>query len=335
MNIKKVGLTALAGSLVATSAFAGSLSLSGGAKLSYVSKGGTLLDGTGSDNVGGNYAMDQEISATGSGELDNGFTVSLKHGLNGMSGAGTTAGSDSSVITLDMGDAGTLSYDDTDGHFGLAGLEDFMPKAYEQANDGLGGTTAVKATMAKMASGQGFGYSTTVGGASIGIGFSDNLGASADRTDGETASDTNATSSTSFSVSYDVMDSLTVKAGVGSEGQEDGKELDHTTMGFVYSFGPAKIGYQLNDEDDSASGGTDRETEIYAVSFMVNDNLSLSYGEHNTEKSGDPDDQEADSIQASYSMGGISINLKDSEMKNVGHGVKSQETTEVLVSFAF
>ena len=68
---------------------------------------------------------------------------------------------------------------------------------------------------------------------------------------------------------------------------------------------------------------------------MINDNLSLSYGEHITEKSGDPDDQEADSIQASYSMGGVSINLKDSEMKNVGHGVKTQETTEVLVSFAF
>jgi outer membrane protein OmpU len=330
MNIKKVGLTALAGSLVATSAFAGSLSLSGGAKLSYVTKGGTLVEGSALDNVISGYAMDQEISASGSGELDNGFTVSLSHGMKGMN----SDGSDSSSISLDMGDMGTLSYDDTDGHFGLAGLEDFMPMAYEQANDGLG-TTATKATMAKMASGQGFGYSTTVGGASIGIGFSDNLGATADRTDGETASDANATSSTSFSVSYDVMDSLTVKGGVGSEGQGDGKELDHTTLGFVYSFGPAQIGYQLNDEDDSASGGTDRETEIYAVSFMVNENLSLSYGEHNTEKSGDPDDQEADSIQASYSMGGISINLKDSEMKNVGHGVKSQETTEVLVSFAF
>ena len=332
MNIKKVGLTALAGSLVATSAFAGGLSLSGGAKMSYVTKGGTLVEGSALDNVGSGFAMDQEISASGSGELDNGFTVTLSHGLMGASGS--FAGSDSSSISLDMGDMGTLSYDDTDGHFGLAGLEDFIPNAYEQANDGLG-TTGTKATMAKMASGQGFGYSTTVGGASIGIGFSDNLGATTDRTDGETDSVANKTSSTSFSVSYDVMDSLTVKGGVGSEGQGDGKELDHTTLGFVYSFGPAKIGYQLNDEDDSASGGTDRETEIYAVSFMVNDNLSLSYGEHNTEKSGDPDDQEADSIQASYSMGGVSINLKDSEMKNVGHGVKTQETTEVLVSFAF
>ena len=328
MNIKKVGLTALAGSLVATSAFAGSLTLSGGAKLSYVATDGNKEV----KDTAGRFAMDQELKASGSGELENGFTVTLAHGMSGEE----TAKSDTSSISLDMGDMGTLSYNDADGHPGLAGLEDFMPKAYEQANDGLGGTTAVKATMAKMASGQGFGYSTSVGGASIGIGFSDNLGATADRTDGGlSVGEGSANSSSSISISYDVMDSLTVKGGVGTEGQSDGKELDHTTVGFVYSFGPAQIGYQINDEDDSAAGGSDRETEIYAISFMVNDNLSLSYGEHNTELSGDPDDQEADSIQVSYSMGGMSINLKESEMKNLQHGTTHHDTTEVLVSFAF
>ena len=62
MNIKKVGLTALAGSLVATSAFAGSLSLSGGAKLSYVSKEGTIA----TTDTASRFSMDQEISASGS-----------------------------------------------------------------------------------------------------------------------------------------------------------------------------------------------------------------------------------------------------------------------------
>ena len=49
MNIKKIGLTALAGSLVATSAFAGELSLSGSAVLSYSDYSGTentSIDGT-------------------------------------------------------------------------------------------------------------------------------------------------------------------------------------------------------------------------------------------------------------------------------------------------
>ena len=77
MNIKKVGLTALAASLVATSAYAGELSFSGGAKLSYVTKGGNMAI----TDVSSGFAMDQEITATGSAELDNGFTVSIAHGL--------------------------------------------------------------------------------------------------------------------------------------------------------------------------------------------------------------------------------------------------------------
>ena len=330
MNIKKIGLTALAGSLVATSAFAGELSLSGGAKLSYVTKSGTLET---TNVVASGYAMDQEISASGSAELDNGFTISLSHGLSG-SGA---EGSDSSVLTLDMGDMGTLGYDDTDGHYGLAGLEDKMPMAYEQANDGLG-TTATAATMAKMASGAGFGYSTSVGGASISIGYSDNLGATTNRSDG--SQDTTATSvdsSSSVAITYPVEDmGLTVFGGVGTEGQADGKELDHSTIGATYAFGPATVGYQINDEDDSAASGTDYETEIYGISFMVNENFSISYGEHNTEKSGTSVDQEAESIQASYSMGGMTLNVKDSEMSGVAHtATNDHETTEVILIFAF
>jgi outer membrane protein OmpU len=330
MNIKKVGLTALAGSLVATSAIAGELSLSGGAKVSYVTKGGTLET---TNVVASGYAMDQEISASGSAELDNGFTISLSHGLSG-SGA---EGSDSSSLTLDMGDLGTLGYDDTDGHYGLAGLEDKMPKAYEEANDGLG-TSGVSATMAKMASGQGFGYSTSVGGASISIGYSDNLGATSNRSDG--SQDTTATSvdsSSSVAITYPVEDmGLTVFGGVGTEGQADGKELDHSTIGATYAFGPATVGYQINDEDDSATGGTDYETEIYGISFMVNENFSISYGEHNTEKSGTSVDQEAESIQASYSMGGMTVNIKDSEMTGVAHtATNDHETTEVILIFAF
>lgn len=329
MNIKKVGLTALAGSLVATSAFAGSLSLSGGAKMSYVTKSGTIA----TKDVGSGISMDQEISASGSGELDNGFTVSISHGMKGMNGAG----SDSSSITLDMGDMGKISYDDTDGHGGLAGLEDKMPMAYEQANDGLG-TTGTIATMAKMSSGQGFAYSNNVGGAAVSLQYSDGLGATADRTDGgQDTTNASTNSSSSIGVTYAMEDmGLTVFGGVGSEGQADGKELDHTTMGFTYAYGPATFGYQLNDEDDSASGGTDYETEIFGISFMVNDNFSISYGEHNTDKQSSTVDQEAESMQASYSMGGMSINLKDSEMTGVAHtATNNHETTEVLITFAF
>jgi len=331
MNIKKVGLTALAASLAATSAYAGELSISGGAKLSYVTKGGNMA----TTDVSSGFAMDNEITATGSAELDNGFIVSVTHGLAASGGSG----SDSSTLTLNMGDLGTLSYDDTDGHAGLAGLENKMPKAYEVANDGLG-TTAVPVVMAKMPSGQGFGYSNTIAGATVSLGWSDGIGAVTDRTDGgqdTTIASTN--SSSSIAVSYDLADiGLSVFGGVGTEGQADGKELDHTTMGAVYAFGPVKIGYQINDEDDtdSTSTTTDLETEIYSIAFMVNDNLSISYGEHNSDEAGSAVDQEIESIQASYSMGGMTLNIKDSEVTGLSNVAdQNHDTTEILLTFAF
>ena len=331
MNIKKVGLTALAASLAATSAYAGELSISGGAKLSYVTKGGNMA----TTDVSSGFAMDNEITATGSAELDNGFIVSVTHGLAASGGSG----SDSSTLTLNMGDLGTLSYDDTDGHGGLASLEDKMPKAYEEANDGLG-TTAIPAVMAKMPSGQGFGYTNTIAGATVSLGWSDGLTATTNRTDGgqdTTVASTN--SSSSIAVTYDLADiGLTVFGGVGTQGQTDGKEIDHTTMGATYAFGPVKIGYQVNDADDTDSTvtTTDLETEIYSIAFMVNDNLSISYGEHNTDEAGSSVDQEIESIQASYSMGGMTFNIKDSEVTGLSNVAnQNHDTTEILLTFAF
>ena len=331
MNIKKIGLTALAGSLVTVTAFAGELSLSGGAKLSYTTKGGNMASDA---NVSSNMAMDQEITAKGSAELDNGFIISLSHGL-----ATGGSGSDSSTLTLDMGDLGKLTYDDTDGHAGLAGLEDKMPLAYEQANDGIG-TKASPAAMAKMASGQGFGYSTTFAGAAVSIGYSDGLGASTNRSDGKQDVATASTSSSSsIAITYDFESlGLTVFGGSGSEGQGDGKDIDHTTFGAIYAYGPVKVGYQINDEDDSDSTSTttDLETEIMSIAFVVNDNLSFSYGEHNSDVAGSSIDQEIESVQASYSMGGMTFNIKDSEVTGLANTAnQSLDTTEILLTFAF
>ena len=71
MNIKKIGLTALAGSLVATSAFAGEMSVAGGASITVEHKNGTAADS------GKSYTMGNQLTFSGSGELDNGLNVSL------------------------------------------------------------------------------------------------------------------------------------------------------------------------------------------------------------------------------------------------------------------
>ena len=72
-NIKKIGLTALAGSLVATSAFAGAMSVSGSAKVTYASNGEESVTGCTP------FTNSKGITFSGSGELDNGFNC--KHWL--------------------------------------------------------------------------------------------------------------------------------------------------------------------------------------------------------------------------------------------------------------
>ena len=73
-NLKKVGLTALAGSLVVTSAVAGEMSVSGGASIG--------LKNTTKTSTGKSWTMGNQLTFSGSGELDNGLNVSLSFVLD-------------------------------------------------------------------------------------------------------------------------------------------------------------------------------------------------------------------------------------------------------------
>ena len=95
-NLKKLGLTALAGSLVASTAYAGALDISGAAKVSYTSADET-------ESGGNPWSMTRDISFSGSGEMDNGMTISYDQLLS--AGAFSSSG-----LKLDMGDAGVLSF---------------------------------------------------------------------------------------------------------------------------------------------------------------------------------------------------------------------------------
>ena len=70
-NFKKIGLTALAASLVSVSANAGEMTVSGSASLAVEGFSGEEL------NAGKGYTMGNQLTFSGSGELDNGLTVSL------------------------------------------------------------------------------------------------------------------------------------------------------------------------------------------------------------------------------------------------------------------
>jgi outer membrane protein OmpU len=328
MNIRKIGLTALAGSLVASTAIAGELTITGGAILSYKDVSGTLaVDAT------NRVAMDQELTAAGSAELDNGMTVSLSHALTS-----TGSGSGTSSITLDMGDMGTLKYSDASIGGGLNALDDITPTAWEEVTDGVTGNV-----QAGMANGSGFSYAQTVAGAAISIQYSENFTATA--SDGGTVTADNENSlgtSSSWGVTYPVGDTgLTIYGGMGTEGQGDETEIDHDTIGVKYAMGGFTLGYQVNNEDNSAAVNTvaadeDLETTIMGISFAVNDDLSVSYGYHETTSTATGAlDQEVDGISVAYSMGGMTLSVYNHDGKNISNVDGTSEGTEINLAFAF
>ena len=68
-KLKKIGLSALCGSLAATVAHAGAIDVTGGATATYSKNSG--------ETTGNPIGMASAISFAGSGELDNGWTFSL------------------------------------------------------------------------------------------------------------------------------------------------------------------------------------------------------------------------------------------------------------------
>ena len=75
-NFKKIGLTALAASLVSVSANAGEMSVSGSASIGTAGYSGTAV------TSGNEYSMGNQLTFSGSGELDNGLNVSLSFVLD-------------------------------------------------------------------------------------------------------------------------------------------------------------------------------------------------------------------------------------------------------------
>jgi outer membrane protein OmpU len=131
-NIRKIGLSALAGSLAMFSAAQAEMSISGSAEMTYTSKEGT--GGASSASQTGNpFGMEHAINFTGSGEMDNGFTYSVKTNI-----AGQDMANDSTILTMDMGAIGSIGFDQAVGAYGIASLENNVPTAYEEADHNVG-----------------------------------------------------------------------------------------------------------------------------------------------------------------------------------------------------
>jgi len=333
-KLTKIGASALCGSLVAVSAaHAGSLSVAGSATATWNKDEGEV--------TGNPLGMNSGMTFTGTGELDDGSTVTLT-----LTQADQTAYSAGS-ITWAIPGIGTLGLDQSGS--GLDRLDDMMPTAWEETN-GTGLDTGL-ATVA------GVGGSTniewTIDSGMLPDGVSAHL-AFTPRATGNFAND-KASGGAGNSVGgsgYDIViqhsglaDGLNVFGGISSIDQttdaaarDDDRE--QYALGFTYAVGSVTMGMQVSKDDMNAVTGTQAYDNLaYAVSFAVNDDLTLSYGRHeSTAESKDTAevDNEAESFQVSYSMGGASIKVAETSVDNAKYSSANDfDGTTVALSLAF
>ena len=328
INIKKIGLTALAGSLVAVSAYAGELSVSGAAKMTYTANTGN--EDTEAD--GSRFGLNNAVTFSGSGELDNGHIVSLSHTID--AGVGLS----SSILTYDLGDMGKITYNQDSATMGIEVIDDLTPTADEEVFNGIdAGLTTTNEGPVGYANGSGntgFNYNySAIDGVSIDIGYNPKS-TSSNVDDGGVSGDGAQKSSQSIAIQYTAIDGLNIYGGTGEQGSGTTVN-DVDTYGVKYAFGPLTVGVQRTDID-IADSSADLETTAFGVAFAVNDNLSISYGESETEEDGTTTDQELSGFSIGYSMGGMTVKAHQNKGEGIANTAANEsEHTEIAISFAF
>ena len=304
-NLKKIGLTALGTALVASSAQAASMSVSGGTSI--------FFGGEDNSNAGNGWSMTDQVTFTASGEMDNGFTISTSLQLDASVW-------DDRSITIDTGDMGKLTFSGHGSSGPVGAWDDITPSANEESwGTSIGGTVDGATNDAAMDNA--FIYDYTV---------SDGLAIKAAY---DPSKGTDLQSSTSIGVAYTGMEGLTVKAAMG-ENNEAADQIDLSVMGITYAMGPITVGYQSNESDRGT--GTDEDFTAYGISYAVSDDVSVSYGASTLDYGNTNEDQDSSAVSISFTAGGVAISASHQTTDNVaGTSTADNSSYEVNFSFAF
>jgi outer membrane protein OmpU len=317
-NLKKIGLTALAGSLVATSvAVAGEMSASGSASMK-VTNNSQLSSGK---TVG----MANSVVLAGSGELDNGMTVSMSFELDQGAGDGTGP-FDSHSVSVSSDSMGTLTVHGHGGSNAASALD--TTAAGDLWDNTLGMTTGATGTAPKgAASGNGLVVYTLPA-------LADGVAASVSYA----SEGANNEGSTALGITFTGVEGLTVNLGKGDNKATVGTDIEQTVMSASYAIGPVTVGYSNNDYDHTLAAN-DQETESFSVAYTVSDSISVSYGMTDIDNSGDTAEVEVTGATVSYTSGGMTVSGTSISADNVdgsSTGTNNDNTYwKLAASFAF
>ena len=327
-NFKKIGLSALAGSLVATSAYAGEMSVAGCASINLEHINGGAAD------TGKTYSMGNQLTFSGSGELDNGLSVALSFVIDQGDDelATETSPFDSHSVTISSDALGTLVMSGEGGSSTASAIDTTAAGDLWDAFDGMTNADAQTdgASVASATAGVGgnsFFYTSPalVDGLTVTASF------------GPKAAATEA--KTGFGVNYTGMEGLTVKYAVADvvKSNTATQNGDSTVLSLSYAYGPVTLAYS-DMQYDIGTASSDVDTTAMKVSYTVSDELSISYAQETINRDGTAVDAEYEGITAAYTTGGMTLSAGMYEADSASFTTATNEDYEkwtLGASFAF
>jgi len=320
-KFKKIGLTALAASLVSVSAHAGEMSVAGSASMNVEGYSGENL------NSGTGYSMGNQITFSGSGELDNGMTVSLSFTLDQADDANhETAPFDGHSVSVSSDTLGTLKLSGEGGSSASTSIDGTAAGDIWDTFDGARGNVTAVAVSDSGTGDNSLFYTLP----SVMDGLSINVSYQPQGSGREAA--------TGYGATYTGMEGLTIKYATTDEaGTTEALSGDQDVWNVSYAMGPITA-TASNSDFDVGTSTSDQEISSYAISYTISDSMSVTYGMEEIEKGGSTTDAEYSAISASYTAGGMTISAAMKDAENVAHGTGSNEDFEYWTlgaSFAF
>ena len=326
-NFKKIGLTALAASLVSVSAHAGEMSVAGGASINVEGFSGEEL------NAGKAYTMGNQLTFSGGGELDNGLSVSLSFVIDQGDGSSpfdshsVTISSDTLGSIKFMGEGGSTTANAIDGSAAgdIWDKFDTLTNAAALGSYGAASGDSNTATAGDNA----FLYTSPE--------LMEGLTASLSYAPQASTAETRA-SGTGVGLNYTGVEGLTL-AYAKADIVNSTKALsgDQTVMEASYAYGPVTVSYS-KWESDVDTADKDMELSSIAVSYTVSDELSVTYGMEEADSEASTTDAEYETLSVSYVTGGMTISAGMHEAENANFGTASNQDYEkwtLGASFAF
>ena len=319
INLKKIGLTALAGSLVATSvAYGAELSVSGSAAMSVQNHSNKA--------TGKNVKMGNSVYFTGAGETDSGLNVNLSFELD----QGTPAGDgpfDSHKVSIGNDTLGTLTVHGHGGSNSAAALDTTAAGDLWDSTLGINTTAAFSTRNAPLASASGdnlvvYSLPSMIDGLSVGV-----------STQLTTAG---GDASTAYGLTYAGIDGLSLSFGQGNTNGTAAVSGDQTIMKVSYAYGPITASASHNVMDHTTNTN-DQEVTSYGLSYTVSDAISLSYGEETIDRALQVKDIDVKGYTAAYTTGGMTVSLKQVSADHTDHTTvtSNNEMWKLGLSLAF